>query len=146
MGRRSLGKDAGPAGPLVINAGAVQAKVHQLMNAEAGHADLTEALDRTGLDELRELRKNLDRAIASFESRRRREAMSAAEQVAKQHGFKLAQLVGGRRAGKAKGTDEGTSASRVAAYVNPDNSEQVWSGRRPGCVPSAAFSSGGSIS
>ena len=109
------------------------------MNAEAGNADLTEALDRMGLDELRELRKNLDRAIASFEGRKRQEAISAAEQVAKEHGFKLAELVGGRRVGKAKGTDEGSSASRVAAYVNPDNPEQVWSGRgrRPGWVRDA---------
>ena len=109
------------------------------MNAKDANADLTESLDRMGLDELRELRKSIDRAISSFEGRRRQEAISAAEQVAKEHGFKLAELVGGRKAGKAKSTDEGSSASRVAAYVNPDNPEQVWSGRgrRPGWVHDA---------
>ena len=108
------------------------------MNGKAANADLAETLDSMGLDELRELRKNIDRAISSFEGRRRQEAISAAEQVAKEHGFKLAELVGGRRAGKAKGTDEGSSANR-AAYVNPDNPEQVWSGRgrRPGWVRDA---------
>lgn len=108
------------------------------MNAEAANADLTETLDRMGLDELRELRKNLDRAISSFQGRKRQEAISAAEQVAKEHGFKLAELVGGRRAGKPKGTDEGSSVPQ-AAYVNPDNPEQVWSGRgrRPGWVRDA---------
>lgn len=108
------------------------------MNAGTENADLTETLDRMGLDELRALRKSLDRAIASFEGRRRQEAISAAEQVAKEHGFKLAELVGGRRAGKAKSTDEGSSAGR-ADYVNPDNPEQVWSGRgrRPGWVRDA---------
>ena len=44
------------------------------MNAKDANADLTESLDRMGLDELRELRKNLDRAISSFEGRRRQEA------------------------------------------------------------------------
>ena len=108
------------------------------MNAKDANADLTESLDRMGLDELRELRKSIDRAISSFEGRRRQEAISAAEQVAKEHGFKLAELVGGRRAGKAKGTDEGSSAPQ-AAYVNPDNPEQSWSGRgrRPGWVRDA---------
>ena len=108
------------------------------MNAKAANADLTETLDSMNLDELRELRKNLDRAIASFEGRRRQEAKSAAEQVAREHGFKLAELVGGRKASKAKDTDEGSSASQVA-YVNPDNPEQVWSGRgrRPGWVRDA---------
>ena len=108
------------------------------MNAGTENADLTEALDRMGLDELRELRKNLDRAISSFEGRRRQEAKSAAEQVAREHGFKLAELVGSRRAGKAKSTDEGSSVTR-ATYVNPDNPEQVWSGRgrRPGWVHDA---------
>lgn len=108
------------------------------MNAKDANADLTESLDRMGLDELRELRKSIDRAISSFEGRRRQEAISAAEQVAKEHGFKLAELVGGRRAGKAKSADEGSSASQ-AAYVNPDNPEQSWSGRgrRPGWVRDA---------
>ena len=108
------------------------------MNAGTENADLTGSLDSMGLDELRELRKNLDRAIASFEGRRRQQAVSAAEQLAREHGFKLAELVGGRRAGKAKSTDEGSSASR-AAYVNPDNPEQVWGGRgrRPGWVRDA---------
>lgn len=36
------------------------------MNAEAKKADLTGMLDSMDLNELRELRKNVDRAISSF--------------------------------------------------------------------------------
>lgn len=108
------------------------------MNAEAGKADLTGMLDSMGLDELRDLRKSVDRAISGFEGRKRQEAISAAEQVAKEHGFKLADLVGGRTAARAKSAGEGSTATQ-AAYVNPDNPEQVWSGRgrRPGWVRDA---------
>lgn len=90
------------------------------------------------LEGLKEMRKMLDRAIASYETRKRQEALSALEEAAKEHGFKLTDLISNGKPGK--GRKSGAEASSVSArYANPENPEQTWSGRgrRPQWVKDA---------
>lgn len=87
-------------------------------------------LDKMELKDLRDLRGRVDRAIADFEDRRKRDARAAAERAARDHGFSLSDLTGdkpGRGARKPAG---------VAKYANPDDPSQTWTGRgrRPGWV------------
>lgn len=86
--------------------------------------DPAEMLESMDLEGLKELRKKLDRAISSYETRRRQEAVSALERAAKEHGFKLADLLGEGKSGRGR-----RSTSSAAKYVNPENPEQIWSGR-----------------
>lgn len=96
-------------------------------------------LDNMGLAELRELRGQVDRAISGFQDRKRREAVAAAEETARAHGFSsLAELTGSRRRGAATSKGAGKPGRPIvkgeARYANPDNPEQTWTGRgrRPG--------------
>ena len=76
-------------------------------------------LDSMSLRELRDLRNKLDRAISTFEDRRRREALAAAETAAREFGFNLADL-----------TTAKPARSKVAAkYANPADPEMTWTGR-----------------
>ncbi|WP_134725084.1 H-NS family nucleoid-associated regulatory protein [Paracoccus luteus] len=88
-------------------------------------------LNGMDLDRLRALRKQVDQAIASFETRRKREAMDAVEKAAREHGFALADLTGagggrGRGRGRKAGAPDEASAPR---YAHPDDPSQTWSGR-----------------
>ncbi len=78
-------------------------------------------LNTLSLTELKQLERNVAKAIASFEDRRKAEARAAAEAVAKEHGFSLGDLV------------EATSARKTATvapkYGHPENPEITWSGR-----------------
>lgn len=76
--------------------------------------------EKMSLKELRDLRTKLDRAINSYEDRRRREAMSAVEEAAKAHGFNLSELT------SAKSRRGGTVAPK---YVHPEDPNQTWTGR-----------------
>ena len=77
-------------------------------------------LEKMDLKELRDLRSKLDRAINSFEERKRREALAAAEEAARVHGFNLADLTGGkqRRGGIV-----------APKYANPEDPTMTWTGR-----------------
>lgn len=81
---------------------------------------MTIDLDKMSLKELRDLRSRLDRAISSYEDRKRREALSAIEDAAREHGFNLAELTGGkpRRIGTVP-----------PKYANPDDPTMTWTGR-----------------
>lgn len=94
------------------------------MDMSEERSDLTAKLEGMDLGGLKELRKNLDRAIANYETRKRQEALSAVEEAAKEHGFKLAELLGEGKSGKGR-----KSTAGAAKYVNPSNPEQTWSGR-----------------
>ena len=98
------------------------------MDAENQANELSEKLDSLDIDELKDLRKTVDRAISSYETRKRQEAISAAEQAAREHGFKLTDLLGNGKAGRGRKSDASTTAD-AAKYANPDNPEQTWSGR-----------------
>lgn len=97
--------------------------------------------------ELIELRAQLDKAITSAGERDRQRALKAAEDLAREHGFSLAELVpGGGKAGRSGGGRRGSRSTTGASpalseakYRNPENPDQTWSGRgrRPGWVNEA---------
>jgi DNA-binding protein H-NS len=78
-------------------------------------------LSKLSLDDLRQLRKDVEVAISNFQERKRAEAVKALEAVAKQHGMSLDEIVGGK--GKKR------KARAPAKYANPDNKAETWSGR-----------------
>ncbi|ABL71422.1 H-NS histone family protein [Paracoccus denitrificans] len=88
-------------------------------------------LNALSLAELKQLEKNLAKAIASFEDRRKAEAGAAAEAVAKEHGFSLGEL--------AKMTPAQKRAAVAPKYRHPENPEITWSsrGREPGWIAEA---------
>jgi DNA-binding protein H-NS len=79
--------------------------------------------------------------------RDRQRALKAAEDLAREHGFSLAELTGGSgKVGRAAGgtkrasrTAAAPSAPSEAKYRNPDDATQTWSGRgrRPAWVNEA---------
>jgi DNA-binding protein H-NS len=78
--------------------------------------------------ELEKLRADVDKAIASHDTRRKSEARKAAEEAAKQFGFSLDEILG-----KPK------SAKGDARFRNPADPRKTWSGRgrQPGWIKSA---------
>ena len=77
-------------------------------------------LDAMSLDELKALKKDAEKAIESYEKRRKQEALAAAEAAAREKGFSLSELMDG----KAKG-----SKALSPKYRHPDNPKLTWSGR-----------------
>lgn len=86
-------------------------------------------LSKLSLNELKELRKKVDNAISSFEERKKTEARAKLEAQAKELGFTLDELVGGKT----------RRAKAPAKYRNPDDPKQTWSGRgrRPNWLEAA---------
>lgn len=74
--------------------------------------------DDMSLKELRELKSKLDRAINTHDDRRRRDAVAAAEEIAKAHGFNLADLTGSKM-----------KKAAPQRYAHPENPGLTWSGR-----------------
>jgi DNA-binding protein H-NS len=79
-------------------------------------------LTKMDLEALQSLQKDVAKAINDFEARRHREALAAARQTAKEHGFSLEDLVG-------KSTKPGKSQPLPVKYTDPDNAANTWSGR-----------------
>jgi DNA-binding protein H-NS len=84
--------------------------------------------------ELVKLRADVEKAIATLANRERKTARDAAERVAAEHGFSLAELTGGAVSTKR------SKAKSPAKYRNPANPAQTWSGRgrRPAWINTAA--------
>ncbi|KGJ01431.1 H-NS histone family protein (plasmid) [Paracoccus versutus] len=79
-------------------------------------------LNALSLAELKQLEKNVAKAIASFEDRRKAcEARAGAEAVAKEHGFSLSDL--------AEIAQSQKRAAAAPKYRHPENPELIWSGR-----------------
>lgn len=78
-------------------------------------------LSKLSLDDLKTLKKDVERAIVDFQKRKRDEAIKEMQAVAKKHGLSLDEVVGG----KAKGR----KSKAPAKYRNPENPDQDWSGR-----------------
>ncbi|WP_042250774.1 H-NS family nucleoid-associated regulatory protein [Paracoccus sp. PAMC 22219] len=76
--------------------------------------------DTMSLDELKRLKRNLDKAIANFDDRRKAEARRNLEEKAREYGFSLSELA------DVKTTKRAAVAPK---YRNPGNPEQTWSGR-----------------
>jgi len=87
-------------------------------------------LDAMSLADLRKLKKDVERAIESYQERRRFEAATELESLAREKGFTLAELTGAVR-----------KKRKVVAvkYRHPDDSSLTWSGRgrRPRWVTAA---------
>lgn len=77
-------------------------------------------LDRMNRDELVELRKRIDKAISSYEKRKREEALAAVEAAAREHGLTLSELVGPNAKARAKNPPK---------YRHPEDHSLTWSGR-----------------
>ena len=78
-------------------------------------------LEAMSLKELKDLHAQVGKAIATFEDRKKKEALSAIEEKARALGFSLSDLVGGapirkRRPARAK-------------YKNPASASDTWTGR-----------------
>lgn len=80
-------------------------------------------LDTLGMDELKQLRKDIDKAIANFEVRRKQEALAAIDATAREYGFSVAELL------EAGGKKSRKSPVHPPKYRHPDNPELTWSGR-----------------
>lgn len=108
------------------------------MPTEAEMTDLYAVLDTLDADELRQVQKRIEVLISGYQDRKRREAIAAAEQAVKEHGFKLNDLFSGGKQEKG-GKASGGKSPAPAKYVNPDDPQQTWSGfgRRPSWVRSA---------
>lgn len=78
-------------------------------------------LNALSLRELKDLQGQVAKAIASFEDRKKKEALSELEDRARQMGFSLSELLGTPIARKR--------APASAKYANPENPSETWSGR-----------------
>ena len=78
-------------------------------------------LDQMSLKELKDLNNRITKAINNFGTRKKREALQAAEAVAQEHGFTLADLLD---AASAK-----TRKPANAKYANPADPSMTWTGR-----------------
>lgn len=78
-------------------------------------------LEAMSLKELRQLQKDLARAISSYEDRRKAEARAKLEATAREMGYSLSDLIGFEV--------KATRASAVAKYGHPENAAVTWSGR-----------------
>ncbi len=78
-------------------------------------------LEAMSLKELRQLQKDLAKAISTYEDRHKAEARAKLEAIAKEMGYSLAELIG---------VDvKTTRAPAVAKYRHPENGGLTWSGR-----------------
>jgi DNA-binding protein H-NS len=78
-------------------------------------------LEAMSLKELRQLQKDLAKAISTYEERRKAEARAKLEAIAKEMGFSLADLIGIEV--------KAARAPAVAKYRHPENAALTWSGR-----------------
>lgn len=76
-------------------------------------------LSSLSLDDLKQLEKDVAKAIKTFEARRKQEARAAAEAVAREHGFNLADLTG----------EKGSKTVSAPKYQHPENPALTWTGR-----------------
>jgi DNA-binding protein H-NS len=84
--------------------------------------------------ELVKLRADIEKAISTLAERERKKAREAAERVAAEHGFSLAELTTGG------GSPKRVRSKSPAKYRNPADHSQTWSGRgrKPAWIHAAA--------
>lgn len=80
-------------------------------------------LDSFKLEELEQLKADVEAAIQTAKIRRKQEALAAAQAQAQQFGFELSELVG-----DVKQTKSGR-APALPKYRHPENPSLTWSGR-----------------
>jgi DNA-binding protein H-NS len=79
-------------------------------------------LNALSVKELKQLQRDVEKAIASFEDRQKSEARAKLEEQARAMGFTLAELLEGVEVKK-------TRAPAQAKYQHPENPSLTWSGR-----------------
>ena len=77
-------------------------------------------LDSMSREELEKLIKDAQKALKTVDARQKAEAKRAAEEVAKQFGFSLSEIL------DAPGTK---GAKSLPKYANPASPDQTWTGR-----------------
>ena len=77
-------------------------------------------LDKMSREELQDLQKQVNAALRNYDDRRKKEAHSKLEAMAKEMGFALSDF---HAAKKGKG------AGGVPKFVHPENPSKTWSGR-----------------
>lgn len=82
--------------------------------------------DKLSLEELEQIQKDVTKAIASYHSRKRKEARAKLDAVAKEFGFSSADELVGNKPAKAK-------KPMVPVFRNPDNHDEICGkpGRKP---------------
>lgn len=80
-------------------------------------------LESLSLEDLKKLSRDVEKAIAGFEERKRKEALKAMEKVARDHGFSLDEVV------KVTKPAAPRKPARDAKFRNPANPSETWSGR-----------------
>lgn len=78
-------------------------------------------LDSLSLKDLKSLQSQVGEKIATFEQRKKQEALSAIEEKAKAMGYSLNELLGMAGARKRK--------PAKPKYANPANKSETWTGR-----------------
>ena len=78
-------------------------------------------LEAMSLKELRQMQKDLAKAISTYEDRNKADARAKLEVIAKEMGYSLADLIGVEV--------KTTRAPAVAKYRHPENAALTWSGR-----------------
>ncbi|PRD40270.1 UNVERIFIED_CONTAM: hvrA [Trichonephila clavipes] len=78
-------------------------------------------LDSLSLKELKQLQKDVAKAISGYEERQKAETRAKVEAFAREMGYSLADLVGVEV--------KATRAPAVAKYRHPENPSLTWSGR-----------------
>lgn len=79
-------------------------------------------LDKMSVKDLRELRSRIDAAIVARQVKEKAELRQKMAEMAEEAGLSLDDVLGGRRAGKGKG-------SVAVKYRHPENSTLTWTGR-----------------
>ena len=78
-------------------------------------------LEAMSLKELRQMQKDLAKAISTYEDRHKAEARAKLEAIAKEMGYSFTDLIGVEV--------KTTRAPAVAKYRHPENAALTWSGR-----------------
>lgn len=81
-------------------------------------------LNVLSLRELKDLQIKVNRAVATYEDRRKKEALAEIEDKARALGFSLGELLAAQPQRQVRSRSAG-----VAKFVNPDNADETWTGR-----------------
>ena len=77
-------------------------------------------LDKMNREELQDLQRQVSTALRNYDDRRKKEAHSKLEAMAKEMGFSLSDFQASRK---------GKSSGGVPKFVHPENPSKTWSGR-----------------
>jgi DNA-binding protein H-NS len=89
-------------------------------------------LEDMSLEDLKKLSRDVEKAIASFEERKRKEALKAVEKVARDHGFSLDEVVGAPKAARKPAARRSSAIPPIpprhgpAAGASPAGTRTPW--------------------